>query len=146
MAALSAERTTPKLGVEVHPERFHAEMAAVKIFKGALVVRNATGFALGGTTAATHVCTMGIAEETVDNSAGAAGALKIKVRPGVYRFANSSAGDLITRADIGNVCYVVDDNTVAKTSNSSARSVAGPIVEVDSDGVWVLCAPWAKRA
>ena len=147
MAALTAERVTQKLGCDIEPEFLSVEVAAsTKIFKGALVVSNATGFALGGTTATTHVATLGRAEETVDNSAGSAGALRVKVRPGVYKFNNSAAADAITRAEVGTVCYVVDDNTVAKTNGTSTRSVAGPVISVDSDGVWVLLAPWAKRA
>ena len=35
------------------------------------------------------------------------------------------------------VCYIVDDQTVAKTDGSSARSKAGTIVNVDDQGVWV---------
>jgi hypothetical protein len=52
-------------------------------------------------------------------------------------FANSTAGDLITKADIGDDCYVVDDQTVAKTSNSGARPRAGKVFDVDAYGVWI---------
>ncbi|MCY1460857.1 hypothetical protein D9M71_784510 [compost metagenome] len=55
----------------------------------------------------------------------------------MFAFANSAAGDEITRADIGATAYIVDDQTVAKTDGTSTRSVAGTIRDVDSDGVWV---------
>ena len=45
--------------------------------------------------------------------------------------------DLIAKADIGAICYVVDNQTVAKTDNSTARKAAGKIIDVDADGVWV---------
>ena len=80
---------------------------------------------------------LGVSEAQVDNSLGGAGAANIPVRKGTFRFANSASADLIAQADIGSVCYAVDDQTVAKTSNSGARPVAGTIFDVDTDGVWV---------
>lgn len=47
-------------------------------------------------------------------------------------YLNSTAGDLIAVAQIGSDCYLVDDNTVAKTSNSGARSVAGRVWRIDT--------------
>ena len=59
-------------------------------------------------------------------------------RGAAFQFANSTAADLITRADIGNTAFIVDDQTVAKTDNSAARKAAGKIIDVDAGGVWVL--------
>lgn len=48
-------------------------------------------------------------------------------------FANSSAGDAIAApGQIGSLCYIVDDQTVAKTDASGTRSVAGRVWAVDS--------------
>lgn len=55
----------------------------------------------------------------------------------VAQFANSASGDEITASDIGNVCFLVDDQTVAKTVGTGLRPIAGRIVDVDADGVWV---------
>jgi hypothetical protein len=110
--------------------------ANVKIFQGALVCLSATGYATPGATATTLIAD-GVAQATVDNSTGAAGALQVSVKKGTYRFNNSSAGDLITRTEIGKDCYVVDDQTVAKTDGGTTRSKAGRVVDVDSVGVWV---------
>ena len=66
-----------------------------------------------------------------------AGVVNVEIEKGIYRFANSTATDAITTADIGNDCYMVDDQTVAKTNGSSTRSVAGKVFDVDSQGVWV---------
>jgi hypothetical protein len=58
---------------------------------------------------------VGRAETTVDNTAGAAGALSLEYQRGLFLFANSTAADLITIADVGKACFIVDDQTVAKT-------------------------------
>ncbi len=110
--------------------------ASTKIFAGALVCINASGFAVPGRTATT-LKARGVAQEYVDNSAGAAGDVRVETRRGVFPFVNSASADEITRADIGATAYIVDDQTVAKTSATNTRSVAGVIRDVDSDGVWV---------
>ena len=47
------------------------------------------------------------------------------------------AGNEFTAADIQKDCYIVDDQTVAKTSGTNTRSVAGKVIEVEADGVFV---------
>ena len=110
--------------------------AAVLIYAGALVMRNAAGYITKG-AAATGSVGVGRAEERVDNSAGSAGDKSVEFRPGTFRFKNSASTDAITIAEIGDVCWIVDDETVAKTSGSGARSPAGIIADVDAQGVWV---------
>jgi hypothetical protein len=136
MAALTAERNTPRLGADVNPYDFPIA-ANVKIFAGAMVAIDATNKrALPARATATDKV-VGCARETYDNTGGARAAFRIRVFSGVFRFNNSSSGDAITQADVGGTCYVVDDQTVAKTDNSSARPAAGKIMDVDSIGVWV---------
>lgn len=73
-----------------------------------------------------------------DGTGGAAdGDERVDVQEGVFPFANSAGGDAITQAEIGTVCYIVDDQTVAKTSPNDTRAAAGIVQEVDDDGVWV---------
>ncbi|RRV29473.1 hypothetical protein EGJ23_00580 [Pseudomonas sp. o96-267] len=110
--------------------------ASTRIFAGSLMCLNAAGFAVPGSLSAT-LKARGVAQEQVDNRDGAAGALRIESRRGVFQFANSAAADEITRADIDNECFIVDDQTVAKTSATDTRSVAGIIRDVDAGGVWV---------
>lgn len=110
--------------------------AGKKIYAGSLVAKDASGNATPGAVATT-LLGMGRAEEYVDNSAGGAGDVSVKIRKGVFCFANSAAGDAITRAEIGKDCYIVDDQTVAKTDGGSTRSIAGRIEDVDTTGVWV---------
>lgn len=108
---------------------------STKIWNGALVVMD-TGLAVPG-KAATGLVTLGIATETVDNTNGGDGDVKVTVERGCFKFFNSTSTDAIAAADIGKDCYVVDDQTVAKTNGTNTRSVAGKVVDVDSDGVWV---------
>ena len=133
MTAASAERNTPEKTGGAYGEPVKG---STKIYKGTLIVLNA-GYAAPGSTA-TGLIALGRAEETVDNSSGADGAKNIRVKPGVFRFANSGSADAIAQADAGADCYIVDDQTVAKTSGTSTRSRAGKIDSVDSVGVWVL--------
>lgn len=132
MAALTKDRNTPRLSGDV---RVGLVAAATAIFAGALVMRNAAGFLIEGQTA-TGLVGVGRAEERVEN-AGANGAASVTYRPGIYRFANSAATDEIATAQIGDVCYAVDDQTVAKTDGTASRSPAGIVEDVDADGVWV---------
>jgi len=136
MTALAATRTT----IEVHGTLYSLPCAAVLIYQGALVAINASGFATKG-AAATTLKQFGRAEETVDNSGGNAGDKSINVKTGVFLWANSTSGDLITRAEIGSDCYIVDDQTVAKTNGSNTRSRAGKVVFVDAAGVYVAMGP-----
>lgn len=132
MVALTAARPTPsRAGSDIVP----GVAANAVIFAGALVCRNAAGFATPGATATTLVA-LGRAEESVTGSA-TNGEVPVRVRAGVFRWANSAAGDLITIADRGNDCFIVDDQTVAKTNGGNTRSIAGKVVDVDAQGVWV---------
>lgn len=110
--------------------------AATRIPAGVMVQNSAAGWAVNGVATAANR-TMGVSREQADNAAGANGDISVSVRRGVFCFANSTAGDLIVAADIGNNCYVVDNQTVAKTDNAAARPIAGKILDVDTFGVWV---------
>lgn len=131
MAALTQPRNTPQAigGIFGFPVK-----AGAKCFQGGLAVL-AAGFAAPGSVAAGLVA-VGRFEETADNTTGIDGALMVPVRTGVFKFANHGA-DAITSAEVGSDCYVVDDQTVAKTHAADTRSRAGKVVAVDADGVWV---------
>ena len=101
-----------------------------------MVQTDVTGHAVPASATVANV-TLGRADATADNTGGANAAINAKVRRGVFRYGNSASTDLITRAEIGKPCYVVDDQTVAKTSSSATRPVAGTVFDVDALGVWV---------
>lgn len=110
--------------------------ASTLLYAGGIACLNASNLLTKGAASTTLKC-VGVMSERADNSAGAASAINGKVRRGVFQFKNSSAGDAIALADVGADCYIVDDETVAKTNGSSTRSVAGKIRDVDAGGVWV---------
>lgn len=111
--------------------------ASNRIFAGALVMRNASGFLVRGAVA-TGCFGVGMAEEPADNTAGANGAINVTYRTGITaRFRNSTAGDLIVQADVGGIAWIADDDQVAKTNGTNTRSRAGIIEAVDAQGVWV---------
>lgn len=132
MTALTADRNTPRREADIFGR---AVKGATEIFAGALVALDANGFAVPGATA-TDLTADGRAEEHVEN-AGADGDVQVEVRKGTFRFANSAGADEIVAADIGATCYIVDDQTVAKTDGTATRSAAGTVMDVDADGVWV---------
>jgi hypothetical protein len=132
MTALAKDRNTARAEGDVFS---YGVKGATKIFAGSLVMLDASGRAVPGATATGQVAA-GRAEEQVDNT-GADNALSITVRGGTFRWANSASTDLIAATEIGDDCYIVDDQTVAKTTASSTRSIAGKVVAVDAIGVWV---------
>lgn len=76
-----------------------------------------------------------------DGAVHSGGSQFIRVKQGVGTFNNSSAGDAIAQANVNQLCYVVDDQTVALTDGAGTRSIAGVIMEVSSSGVLVcVCA------
>lgn len=135
MAALAAIRDTKKLDSSLSTLHGLKQKGATKLWFGALAVLNA-GYLAPGTVATTLVA-VGRVRKTSDNLAGADGAVYGQVEAGTFKWNNSSAGDLITQAEVGTQCYIVDDQTVAKTNGGATRSVAGIVQAVDSDGVWV---------
>ena len=131
MTALTADRNTP--------EKSNAESVGLlganqSIFIGSILMRNASGHLIKGATATGST---GVGRAEGRGVSTTAGVTAQTYRPGIFRFANSAAGDLIATADIGAVCYIVDDQTVAKTNGTNTRSAAGIIDGVDAQGVWV---------
>lgn len=119
-AALTIDRITQKKerGVKSYP------VAASKIYAGSLVAINSAGYAVPASDTAS-LKVVGVALEQVDNSAGAAGDKSIKVEaPIVARFNATS----ITQAMVGQVVYVVDDNTFDDALGTNGIK-AGRLVE-----------------
>ncbi len=71
----------------------------------------------------------------MDNSAGGAGARSVIVKRGVFRFDNSAA-HAVAAANLGALCFVEFDNQVGSVPGAN-NVVAGRVVDVDADGVWV---------
>lgn len=137
MTAASANRNTPE---RAGLRRGYPVGASVHCYAGAIAVLNASGYCVPATTA-TGLIALGRFAAELDNSAGANGAETIEVERGVFRYANSAAADELALTDVGSLCYLVDDQTVAKTDGTGTRSIAGIVDHVDADGVWVRIDP-----
>ena len=133
MALLTAPFDVPsKPGLEIV-----LPMAAVKIWRGSAIgVVSGTGYATPMLVATSNIVFMGVAEETVDNSAGIAGDRSIRVQMrGLVGF-NSDTN--INQSVVGTTVYFKsgsDDNTVSATPSAVA---AGTLKYIDSNSVaWV---------
>lgn len=140
--ALNQGRKVQERGARQHG---HPVLAGAVIHAGALVVL-AAGWAAPGRTGvgadnaakaadAATLQVVGIAEESVIGGA-ANGDVRVKTRAGCFLFNNLST-DAVTRADIGKPCFVVDDETVARTSPNNTRARAGIVDDLEDAGVWV---------
>lgn len=128
MTALAAPRKTLRLQDIPFIELLSMQVkASTKIYAGGMVATDATGYAVPAATS-TALKVWGIAEDTVDNTAGSSGDLLVRVRRGAFNLNVGTSGDALTIADIGAMVYAIDDNTVGKTSGSSARSIAGKFI------------------
>jgi hypothetical protein len=136
MAVLTAERSISRKGAEstACPPTVTRELkAGAKVFKGALVATDATGYAVSGASIqATGLKIWGIATKTVDNTAGANGALSVDVLLGVFPFQNGgAAADPVAQADVGAAVFADDDQSIRKTSGTSTRSNVGTFIGFD---------------
>ncbi len=138
MTATTIEKLTEYRGA-VSVRRNPPMLAASKVLKGTIVAIDSSGYALAAALLAGGTArVLGVALATCDNTSGASGDLRAEVGVGIYGpFKNSTSGDLIDEGDIGATCYVVDNQTVALTSATSTRAVAGTVEEVTSAGVYV---------
>jgi len=132
MTAATEGRNTKRRNAE---RVIHVVNTGSTIYAGTLVtLLTATGLAVPAGTASAGVA-VGVAQDTVTGD----GIKTIEVeRSFAYQFANSTGAELITKADIGNTCWLMDNQTVSKTDGVGLRKAAGKIIDVDAGGVWVL--------
>ena len=150
MAALTSSRNTPELADGGRIRVLNVE-ANTTIYLGAMVAVNSNGNAVpaaASTTTANALKVIGRAEYVVNgipaqnavNNPGAAGALQIAVRKGVFMYGQDNS---ITAAAVGSPCFALDDNNVTAADRASGASVqqyavAGEVVAIDASGeVWV---------
>ena len=130
-----AERNTPRRSGGYDFVEAYDVAAGTMIEAGKIVMLDQQGNAVEGRKAAGHIC-VGRCEETVDNSSGSAGDVKVRVRTGVFRWNNDVAGKAFTKTGVGDAAYIEDDETVRTDTNASGQKV-GRVVAIDSQGVWV---------
>jgi len=150
MAALSNSRNTPEMADGGRMRVLPVE-ANTNIYLGGMVALNAAGNAVpasGTTTVANALRVVGRAEyvkngipgQNAINNPGAAGAISITARKGVFLYATDGS---VGAAQLGLNCFALDDNTVTALDRASGASVqqyaaAGQVVAIDPSGqVWV---------
>jgi hypothetical protein len=136
MAVLTAETVRKRRRIEEREwEKF--SISNVKIFRGAIVCVNASGYIVNGSDTAALKC-RGVASETVDNSAGSAGDKQIEVEWGIHVLFDSTG---ITAADEGSLAYISDNNVVTNAATATNDIPVGTITKYDgSNKTWVAVA------
>ena len=116
----------------------YAQKGSTTIYGGGIVVAAADGYAKPGLTA-TGLVVLGVAAHDSVN-AGADGAKKVRCvgsrgvpdgKKRYFRFKNATGDDACGQAEIGRDIYILDDNTMTKTS--SGRSIGGKLREIEKD-------------
>jgi hypothetical protein len=110
---------------------------ATKIYMGGMVCLGATGYAIPAADAAAMVGpqVQGVAMDSVDNSAGADGAKRVRIIHGIVSMINDT--DAVGLTELGKSVYVKDDSSVRKAVGTNSV-VAGTLVSIDVEGViWV---------
>lgn|SRR5678816_4523920 len=139
MAALTANRDTKARAApwsDLHGDLVAAD--STQFYKGGIVALDQSDGKLKKGATATTLVAIGRCEENV--LTGTSNTRSVKALSGIFKWANSAAGDAIADDDVGKLCYIVDDQTVALTDGTGTRSIAGRVYKVDSDGVWVATA------
>ena len=122
MAAATADKTIPAR------EGIYDDLpvlAAKKIFQGTVVSITAAGFATF--YAGTDVIFAGFADKLADNTDGASGDIKVRVRRDVHvvRVTLTSAA----QADVGDAVYASDDSTLTLTA--ATNMFVGRVAELE---------------
>ena len=131
MAALTKDRATPyRDGIEID----FPVAANIKIFAGSLVCANTSGYAVPAADTA-GLKFLGVALEQVDNTGGANGAKKVRVRrTGAFEFDAAS----ITQAMVGDPMYAVNDQTFADATGATNDIKVGALVKyVSATKGWI---------
>lgn len=133
MAALTKDRNTRvrAQGTNRHRTR---KLGAVKVYKGGMACINATGYLVTATDAAAIKC-VGIFDETVDNSAGAAGDKEAAYTTGIEAELDNAGGAIVQASQ---VAYVADDQSVTTAAVAANDVYVGNVTEFSTTKVWVF--------
>lgn len=109
------------------------KLSNAKVFKGSLIGLNSSGFAVVMSHATASLKFLGVANETVDNSAGAVGEKSVNVtKSGSFVF-KAASGFTPTVADLGKEVYANTDWEVqVATAGLTNQYKAGTIVALET--------------
>lgn len=132
MAALTNSRNTPELADGGRMQVYPVE-ANTTIYLGGMAALNAAGNAVPAGSASglkvigrTEMVYAGIPGQNAVNNPGAAGAISIVARRGVFMYAVNDGS--IGAAQVGQLAFAVDDNSVSAGDGSGATAVTAQTV------------------
>ena len=130
--ALTAERNTQQRSGKTVNLGMKADS---KIFAGAMVAVDGSGYATNAASVS-GAQVVGRAHRTVSNVDGTNNQKRIDVDVGIFGWVNFGG---VTAGNIGDICYVVDNQTVSVTNTGANTIIAGVILDVDVPNsiVWV---------
>lgn len=134
MAALTNDRVTEKKSVTA--SKSYPVAASTVIYAGGLVVLNSAGYAVPAADAA-GMKVVGVATARVDNAAGGNGDARVVVEEGDFRLPAVS----ITQEMVGQVMYVVDDQTFDDAVGTNAVKAGRLVSFVSATEGWVRVRP-----
>ncbi len=127
MAALTNSRNTPELADDGRTLVYPVE-ANTTVYLGSIVALNGNGNATPAASVAglkilgrAEMVSNGIPGQDATNNPGAAGAISIVARRGVFMYAVNDGS--INAAQVGLVAFAVDDNSVSLSDGSAATAV-----------------------
>ncbi len=127
MAALTNSRNTPELADGGRMQVYPVE-ANTTVYLGGIVALNSNGNAVPAASAAglkivgrAERVHDGIPGENAVNNPGAAGAISLVCRRGVFMYAVNDGS--IGAAQVGQMAYAMDDNSVSASDGSGATAV-----------------------
>lgn len=126
MSALQTNRNTiEKLSVEFNP----VVKSGSTVHKGAIVGMNTSGTIQPmAASVSGGLVALGRAEQSVVGD----GVKTCRVKPGIFKVANSASSDEIGALQINQAVFAADDQTAAKTDGTATRSVMGKCLGVDA--------------
>lgn len=109
--------------------------ALAQLYRGAIAATR-SGYCVEMTTPQSTDVVWGLYEaygpgfaDTIPGMVGGTtnGAVTVEIATGSFYLNNGTSGDLITQANVGAPCYVINENTVGLTSGGGTRPVAGVV-------------------
>lgn len=132
MAALTSKR-------QLRTRKFSSldlpAVASVSYFQGGVVgfdTATGTGLVVKATASTTFVGIGTVTEDKVLGAGGGSITVNLFTEKTLLWMNNATAGDAILAADVGDLCYWLDDNTVAQNDATNTRSVAGRTWMIDT--------------
>jgi len=136
MAALTEDRNA--FIEAVGRTRGYPAAAGARLFRHALACISAAGYVVpAADDAGLKSPALGVVEHKADNSTANAqdGDVIARIRRGeIIEVFTVASADGITQADVGDLAYVVDDQTVARRTGVENDIVAGEVLSVNERG------------